>query len=63
MKVTVKSDLEIELERAFDGPRALVFEAHSKPEHVRLWWGSRGSEMIECRMDFRPGGLAVGERA
>ncbi len=55
MTVTLKSNLEVEFSRVFDAPRRLVFEAHSKPEHVRRWWGPRGS-MISCDLDFRPGG-------
>jgi uncharacterized protein YndB with AHSA1/START domain len=56
LTLTVKSELEIEMTRVFDVPRRLVFEAHSKPEHVRHWWGPRGSTMVTCEMDFRPGG-------
>jgi len=52
----VKSDLEVELTRVFNAPRSLVFEAHSKPEHVRRWWGPRDTTIISCDMDFRPGG-------
>jgi uncharacterized protein YndB with AHSA1/START domain len=42
--------------RWFEAPRALVFEAMTKPEHVRRWWGLRGSNMIKCEIDFRVGG-------
>jgi uncharacterized protein YndB with AHSA1/START domain len=56
MTLTLKSDLEIELTRVFNAPRRLVFEAHSKCEHVRHWWGTRGDTMTVCNMDFRPGG-------
>ena len=56
MTLTLKSDLEIELIRVFNAPRRLVFEAHSKPEHIRRWWGSRNMPMVVCEMDFRPGG-------
>jgi len=56
MTLTIKSDVEIELMRVFDAPRRLVFEACTKPEHVRQWWGLRGSTMVSCEMDFRPGG-------
>lgn len=56
MTVTLKSDLEIELTRVFNAPRRLVFEAHSKPEHIRRWWGSQNMPMVVCEMDFRPGG-------
>jgi uncharacterized protein YndB with AHSA1/START domain len=56
MTLTLTSDLEIELTRVFNAPRRLVFEAHSRPEHVRRWWGPRGTTMISCNMEFRPGG-------
>lgn len=54
--ITLPSDREIAMSRVFDAPRDLVFEAWSKPEHVKNWWGMRGSTMIVCEMDFRPGG-------
>jgi uncharacterized protein YndB with AHSA1/START domain len=56
LTVTTPSEREIRMTRTFDAPRRLVFEAHSKPEHVRQWWGRRGSTMLVCDMDFRPGG-------
>lgn len=56
MTITLKSDLEIEATRVFNAPRRLVFEAHSTPEHVKRWWGLRGTTMTTCEMDFRPGG-------
>ena len=37
--VTTPSDCEIRMTRLFDAPRQLVFEAMTKPEHVRRWWG------------------------
>jgi len=56
LTVTVPSDLEIVLTREFDAPRALVFEALSKAEHLRHWWGQAGSTIVHCELDFRPGG-------
>ena len=56
MSVSVKSDLEVELTREFNAPRRLVFEAHSKPEHMQRWWGPRDTTMVSCEMDFRVGG-------
>jgi uncharacterized protein YndB with AHSA1/START domain len=56
MTVTLRSDLEVELTRVFHAPRSLVFEAHSKPEHMRRWWGPRDTTMVSCEMDFRSGG-------
>lgn len=56
MTLTLPSDREVVLTRVFDAPRALVFEALSKPEHVAQWWGPRRCTMSTCEMDFRPGG-------
>jgi uncharacterized protein YndB with AHSA1/START domain len=57
-KATTPSDREIVLTRLFDAPRRLVFEAMSKPEHVRRWWGQLGEgySVPVCEIDFRPGG-------
>lgn len=54
--VTTPSDLEIEMTRDFDAPRALVWEMFTKPEHVRQWWGTGHVEMVVCEIDFRVGG-------
>ena len=54
LTVTTPSDREIVLTRVFGAPRELVFEAHSRCEHLRKWWG-RGNP-LDCEMDFRPGG-------
>ena len=57
-KVTTPSDTEIELTRLFDAPRHLVFEALTKPEHVRRWWGILDDEhsVPVCEIDLRVGG-------
>lgn len=52
--LTLPSDTEIVMSRVFDAPASLVWEAHSKCEHVKQWW-ARGNEM-SCDMDFREGG-------
>ena len=56
MKVTLPSDREIVITRAFDAPRDLVFEAWTKPEHVRNWWGPRNSTKVLFEAEVRPGG-------
>lgn len=56
LTITPISDLAVEMTRVFNAPRHLVFEAHSKPEHVCRWWGPRDTTMSSCEMDFRPGG-------
>src|SRR6187397_3231171 len=57
-KVTTPSDQEIRMTRLFDAPRILVFDAMTKPEHVRQWWGclGEGYSVPVCEIDLRPGG-------
>jgi uncharacterized protein YndB with AHSA1/START domain len=56
--VTTPSDREIRMTRLFDAPRALVFEAMTRPEHIRNWWGNLGEgySVPECEVDLRVGG-------
>ena len=54
--VTTPSDLEIEMTRDFNAPRALVWEMFTKPEHIRQWWGCKHLELTVCEMDLRVGG-------
>ena len=56
LKVTLPSDTEILLTREFDAPRDQVWEAMTKPEYVKQWWGPRGSSLSVCEIDFRVGG-------
>lgn len=57
-KTTTPSDREIVLTRLFDAPRRLVFDAMTKPEHVRRWWGILDDKhsVPVCEIDLRPGG-------
>ena len=51
------SDTEIVMTRVVDAPRSLVFEAWTRPEHVRNWMlGPEGWTMPVCEIDLRPGG-------
>jgi uncharacterized protein YndB with AHSA1/START domain len=56
--VTTPSAQEIRMTRLFDAPRHLVFEAMTRPEHVKRWWGRLGDgySVPVCEIDFRPGG-------
>lgn len=54
--LTLPSDREIAFTRIFESPRHLVFEAWTKSEHVRQWWGCAGSTLTVCDMELRPGG-------
>jgi len=57
LTVALPSDLEILLARVFDAPRERVFEALTRPEHVRRWWcWMEGATMPVCEIDLRAGG-------
>src|SRR6185295_20041160 len=42
--------------RVFDAPRKLVFDALSKPELLKRWFGPHGHSLVVCEVDFRVGG-------
>lgn len=56
--VTTPSNKEIRMTRLFDAPRELVYEAMTKPEHVKRWWGNLGEgySVPVCEIDLRVGG-------
>ncbi|WP_414939850.1 SRPBCC family protein [Amycolatopsis sp. cmx-11-51] len=56
LSVAKAGDLEIVMTRSFDASRALVFDAWTKPELVRRWFGPRDCEVVECEIDLRVGG-------
>ncbi len=56
LKVTLPSDREVVLTRVFDAPRHLVFDALTKPELLKRWFGPRGTSLISCEVDLRVGG-------
>jgi uncharacterized protein YndB with AHSA1/START domain len=56
LKVTTPTDREIVLTRVFDAPRRLVFDALSKPELLKRWFGPRGWSLVVCEVDFKVGG-------
>ncbi len=53
---TTVSDTEVVITRFFQAPRHLVYAATTRPEHLRRWWGRRGSTLPVCEIDARPGG-------
>lgn len=50
------SECEIVIERTFDAPRALVWQAWTDPEHMKQWWGPQGFHNESCSADLRVGG-------
>jgi uncharacterized protein YndB with AHSA1/START domain len=57
-KLSTPSAREIRLTRLFSAPRELLFEAMTRPEHVRQWWGllGEGYSVPVCEIDLRVGG-------
>ncbi len=56
LQVTTPTDREIVLTRDFDAPRALVFDAWTKPELLKRWLGPQGWSLVVCEIDLRVGG-------
>jgi uncharacterized protein YndB with AHSA1/START domain len=55
-EINPKTDLV--LERFVDAPRRLVWEALTKPEHLKEWYMPRGwGAVSKCELDVRPGGI------
>jgi uncharacterized protein YndB with AHSA1/START domain len=55
---TINPKLDLVLERFIDAPKRLVWEALTKPEHLKEWympkpWGA----VANCELDVRPGGI------
>lgn len=56
-QLELPTDREILISRSFAAPARIVFEAITRPEHVRRWWAPRSrGEMLVCEVDFRVGG-------
>ncbi|MGN2244998.1 SRPBCC family protein [Frateuria sp. GZRR33] len=59
--------LDIVFERFVDAPPRLVWEALTKPEHLKEWYMPKAwGRVARCEMDVRPGGvfsidIAVGD--
>ena len=56
LKVTTPSDREVKMVRVFDAPRAMVFDAFTRCELLKRWFGPRGFSLAICEGDFKVGG-------
>ena len=56
LQVTTPTDRETVLTRVFDAPRHMVFDAFTKPELLKRWFGPRGWSLSVCEVDLRVGG-------
>jgi uncharacterized protein YndB with AHSA1/START domain len=56
LTITTPSDREVKVTRVFSASSALVFDALTKPELLRRWYGPTGWELLLCEIDLRVGG-------
>jgi uncharacterized protein YndB with AHSA1/START domain len=57
LQITMPTEREVVMTRVFDAPRALVFEAFTKPALLKRWLlGPPGWSMPVCEIDLRVGG-------
>lgn len=56
LKVVAQGDREVLMTRVFDAPRRLVFDALTKPELLKRWFGPHGWTLVECEIDLRVDG-------
>ena len=55
---TINPKLDFAIERFIDAPAALVWEALTKPEHLKEWYMPRDwGRVSRAEMDLRPGGI------
>jgi uncharacterized protein YndB with AHSA1/START domain len=56
LQVATPSEREIVMTRVFNAPRNLVYDAFSKPELLKRWFGPRGWSLMVCEVDLHVGG-------
>lgn len=56
LSIAGQGDREIVMTRVFNAPRRHVFDAWTKPELFKRWFGPRGWTVTIHEMDARPGG-------
>ncbi len=57
IQIEVDPNLDLVLERTIDVPPELVWEAWTKPEHLKQWFCPRPWSVSHCELDLRPGGI------
>jgi uncharacterized protein YndB with AHSA1/START domain len=50
------ADRTIRIERLFDAPRELVFDAWTNPKYLERWFAPHGCKIRFLELDLRPGG-------
>jgi uncharacterized protein YndB with AHSA1/START domain len=54
----INPNTDVVFERFIDAPKELVWEALTKPEHLKEWYMPKAwGKVAHCEMDVRPGGI------
>lgn len=56
LNVTPRGESELVMTRTFAAPRRLVFDALTRPDLLRRWYGQEGWTLTVCEIELRPGG-------
>ncbi len=73
VQITTPTSREVVVSRVFHAPRDKVFDALTKPELLRRWYGPPGWTLVVCEVDLlvdgmwrfvlhKPNGMVVGQR-
>lgn len=52
----MESNNKLIITREFNAPAQLLWEVHTKPEHIEQWFGPAGMKTTVHEMNFTPGG-------
>jgi len=56
LQISTPSDREVMVTREFDARPSLVFDALTKPELLKRWYGPEGWSLDICEVDLKVGG-------
>src|SRR4051812_31257410 len=57
-KIAINPKLDFAIERFIDAPKRLVWEALTKPEHLKEWYMPKAwGRVARAEMELRPGGI------
>lgn len=54
--LTLPSDLEFQITRAFEAPASLVFRVWTEAEHIQRWYGCDQAKLTRCDVDLAVNG-------
>jgi uncharacterized protein YndB with AHSA1/START domain len=57
LTLTTPTERTLVMTRIFDAPRQLVFDALTRPELLKRWYGPPGWAVVVCEIDLRVGGV------